>query len=198
MKMVTMKIWPGSVALCCGSLLLAGCYNDDKIMMLVEAQANQKNESQAMHKQIKALEVVVLTLNQEIVAIKQAMRGEELTAAEKNATPTNKLAAALDAQSATEAEPTTKSLNAPKDCTRREFIDKVTGMSPAQLTQFIGKPDNKTERDKVLYWVYNEIACKKDDGSVEIVSAQIVFENDRVLRANFAEDIQYGGLSLKK
>lgn len=193
-----MKIWPSGVAVCCGSLLLAGCYNDDKIMMLAEAQADQKNASQAIHKQIKALEEAVLTLHQEIIGIKQAMHEEKLAAAEKNAPPTNNLASAAEAESAAGTEPAPKAPNASKDYTRREFIEKVTGMTPERLAQFIGQPNNKIERDQALYWVYNEISCKKDDGSVELISAQIVFENDRVLRANFAEDVQYGGLSLKK
>jgi len=97
-----------------------------------------------------------------------------------------------EAESAFGSEPNTTEQKTAANFTRAEFSAKVIGMTPAQLVQFIGEPDNQKVKEGSEYWAYSAVAFKTSETKRESVGIQIVFENKRVDRVIVMDDIRYG------
>lgn len=174
-----MKLWQvGLSVMCCGSLLLSGCYNQDNISALEGAQKDLRNEIKAIRKQIKGLEEVILTLNRQIQEIRSGL-GER-----QDALP--------EAKPAAGPELTTVEKRAANIFTRAEFAARVGGMTPEHLIQLIGKPDKQAVKEGSEYWTYNTVSFKISETDRESVDVQIIFENKRVDRTVFMDDVKYG------
>ena len=178
-----MKIWNiGLSVVCCGSLLLSGCSNQDKIRALQGSQNDLQNEIQAVRKQIKAMEEIILTINKQTEEMR-LMRATE-SGARQDAVP--------EVKSVYGSEPTATARKTLENYTRTEFAARVVGMLPAQLVRFVGEPDNQVVKEGSEYWTYNAVSFKTSETNCESVGIQIVFEDKRVDRMVVMDDIQYG------
>ncbi len=173
--------WSIALAVCCG-LLFAGC-NEAQIDALERSQENMSNEIQSLRKQIKALEAAVLTINAEL----NSLRADHAADSRERAEAAREIVTQSE-----QASIMPRQLKSPRDCTRVEFEKQLIGMSAEQVEKFLGAPNKKTEMERgTAFWVYDALLCRNAEGTAESVGVQVAFENSRVDRASFSENVAY-------
>ena len=68
--------------------------------------------------------------------------------------------------------------------TRQEFRDLVMGKTPGEVRTLLGPPKKETESPKRVVWYYQERTTDPATSKLDR-EAQVVFENDRVVRVDY-------------
>lgn len=75
--------------------------------------------------------------------------------------------------------------------TESDIRIQAHGLPPDSLAAWMGKPDQVKESAGSQSWIYNSISMKKADGRPGSSGAIFVFENSKVDRVTFYEQVEY-------
>jgi TolA-binding protein len=175
-------------------LAFTGCVKDNDFQSLKITCTSLSEEVTRLREQIKAVEQACLQINTRLIDIET-----------RRAAPATQASQPPASQPEATSEKETKNISSPNDSAsqpapspdanekfmRSSFSRRMSGLTLAEVTSMLGKPDKVTEESGATSWIYGAVKLTTKDGKPDVSPAMIVFEQGQVSRAVLLEEVQY-------
>lgn len=189
--MKTQNIFAGIAAVC----LLTGCVDERKINRGFRDVSKQLDHQKA---RVTALEEVCLQLDSRLTDLENNRSPIMPSGDEESSGRKTESSVAASSSAYEQTERTKTPFKSTDSLSRSEIRIYLEGMIPEKVKGWLGNPDQVKEDTNALYWTYNSILFKNTDGSQGNNSLLIVFEQGKVVRAAFHENVEYQTIPLQQ